>query len=116
MKIEDLKKLVQEIVSEAQRLNAAHTSEKKAPVNYACVFAQSEAEYKELIDLVRRLGTIAQETAMGPVFHIAPLATAAGDLELLKIRRPCPNRPERGDADFTVTDYETFKKTYHGKP
>ena len=35
---------------------------------------------------------------------------------MLKIRRPDPKRPERGDADFTVSDYQTFKKTQLGKP
>ena len=116
MTINDFKKLVQEIVAEARRLSVAYTAEEKAPVNYACVFAQGEAEYQELVDLARTLGPIVQETATGPVFHIAPLATVAGNLELLKIRRPDPKRPERGDADFTVADYENFKKTYLGKP
>jgi hypothetical protein len=111
----DLKKIVQEIVAEAQRLITARTSEGKAPVNYACIFAQSETEYAELIGLAGQMGSIAQKTAMGPVFHIAPLPTAAGNLELLKIRKPCLNRPERGDADFTVADYESFKKTYLGQ-
>ncbi len=116
MIIADLKKLIRKIVSEAQRLSSAHTSEKKAPVNYACIFAQSETEYEELINLARQLGPMVQETAMGPVFHIVPLSTAAGTLELLKIRRPDPKRLERGDADFTVADYESFKKTYLGRP
>jgi hypothetical protein len=116
MEITDLKKLVQEIVTEAQRLSAAYTSEGNAPVNYACVFAHSAAEFDELAILARQLGPMAQETAMGPVFHIAPLQTAAGNLELLKIRRPDAKRLERGDADFTVADYESFKKTYLGKP
>ena len=112
----DLKKRVQEIVNEAHHLNAAHTYARDAPVNYACVFAQSDNEYAELVDLARQLGPIVQETAMGPVFHIASLDTMAGPLELLKIRRPDPKRPERGDADFTVADYEIFKKTYLGQP
>lgn len=116
MTIEKLKKNIQEIVSEAQRLCAAKTCEGKAPVNYACIFSQSEVEYQELVSLACQLGTIVQDTKMGPVFHIAPLTTVAGDLELLKIRRPDPKRKEMGDADFTVADYESFKKKYLGKP
>ena len=78
-----------------------------APVSH------SEAEYEELISLVRRTGaTVAQETAMGPVFQIASVSTEAGDLRLLKIRRPDPKRPERGDADFTLPDYQKFKTAY----
>lgn len=106
---------MQEIVAEAQRLTVARASEVEAPVNYACIFSQSGAEYEELVVLARQLGPIVQETAMGPVFQIAPLATAAGTLELLKIRRPDPKRTEKGDADFTVADFETFKKAHLGQ-
>ena len=116
MKIDELKKLVQEIVAESRRLSAAHTSEHQAPVNYACVFTHSVSEYEEMIKVTRQLGPMVQDTAMGPVFHIPPLSTVAGTLRLLKIRRPDPKRPERGDADFTVADYEKFKKTYLGRP
>jgi len=116
MTIDDLKKLIQEIVAEARGLCAAHTSEMNAAVNYACVFAQSEAEYEKLVNLARQMGPMVQNTPMGPVFHIDPLLTAAGNLELLKIRRPDSKRKEKGDADFTVTDYQSFKKTYLGRP
>jgi len=116
MTIDDLKILVREIVAEARRAVAARTAEANAPVNYACIFAQSAAEYEELVGLTRQLGSIVQETAMGPVFHIMPLATDCGDLRMLKIRRPDPKRREKGDADFTVADYESFKKTHLGQP
>ena len=116
MTLGELKKLTQEIVSEARRLSAAHTNEGDAPVNYACIFAQSQAEYENMVVLAGQLGTVVEGTPMGPVFHITPLPTDAGMLRLLKIRHPDPKRPERGDADFTVSDYQTFKRTYLGKP
>lgn len=116
MTVDELKGLTREIVVEARRLNAAHTYERDAPVNYACIFAQNPAEYEEMINAARQLGPVADDTAMGPVFSIAPLSTDAGTLRLLKVRRPDPKRPERGDADFTVADYDTFKKTYLGQP
>jgi hypothetical protein len=116
MTVDELKKLTQEIVAEARRLSAAHTSAEQAPVNYACVFTQSIAEYEKMVKVARQLGPVAQDTPAGPVFYIPPLSTVAGTLRLLKIRRPDPKRPERGDADFTVADYETFKKTHLGKP
>lgn len=34
----------------------------------------------------------------------------SGTLPLLKIRQPDPTRPERGDADFTLSDYKAFKQ------
>ncbi len=116
MTTDELTALTRQIVADARRLNATHTDQPDAPVNYACIFAQSPAEYDELVKVARQLGPVADDTATGPVFHIPPLSTDAGMLRLLKIRRPDPKRPERGDADFTVSDYGTFKKTYLGKP
>lgn len=127
MKVDELKTLAREIVAESRRLSAARTSGlhgddrghrpvPQAPVNYACIFAQSATEYDELVKAARQLGPVAQETAMGPVFYIAPLPTVAGNLRLLKIRRPDSKRPEQGDADFTVADYASFKKKYLGQP
>ncbi|MBI4094702.1 MAG: hypothetical protein HY435_00725 [Candidatus Liptonbacteria bacterium] len=116
MNPKEFKTLIQIIVAEAAKLRDARTTEHQAPVNYACVFSQSDEEYELLLTVAKQLGKAVQETAMGPVFYIEPLDTVAGDLRLVKIRKPDPKRTERGDADFTVTDYLTFKKTYFGKP
>jgi hypothetical protein len=116
MTVDQLRELVQTIVSESQRLSVAHTKEANLPVNYACIFAQSKDNFELMVSLTKNFGKVVQETAMGPVFRITPLLTDAGPLRLLKIRRPDPERPERGDADFTVSDYEYFKRTYMGKP
>ena len=116
MNPEEFKTLIQLIVAEASKLRDARTTEHGAPVNYACVFSQSEQGYESLLTAVRQLGNAVQETAMGPVFYIEPLNTVAGNLRLVKIRKPDPKRTERGDADFTVADYPTFRKTYFSKP
>lgn len=116
MTIDDIKKITQEIVSRARQLSLKHTNETDAPVNYACIFTQSQSEYEEMLDVASQMGSVVEETSTGMVFHITPLPTDAGDLGLLKIRLPDPKRPERGDADFTVSDYQAFKNTYVGKP
>ncbi|OGN28169.1 MAG: hypothetical protein A3A33_02330 [Candidatus Yanofskybacteria bacterium RIFCSPLOWO2_01_FULL_49_25] len=116
MKHSEFVKMVQDIVKEAHELCDKHTTEKTAPVNYACIFAQSEEEYDTLLACAQELGTIVQEKASGLVFQIRPLDTVAGKLEVLKIRKPDAKRPEQGDADFTVSDYVEFKKAYLGKP
>lgn len=115
MTVESIKNLAREIVAEARKLSTAHTNAGAAPVNYACIFAHSQAEYEEMVTLAGQLGSVVEDTAMGPIFHITPLATEAGILKLLKIRRPDPKRPQRGYADFTVADYKTFKQAYLGK-
>jgi len=116
MNVEDLKALVQEIVKQACKLKDAHITETNATVNYAAIFAQSQQEYEKLLVAVKQIGKIIKETPTGPLFQINPLATVAGKLQLLKIRAPDKTRPERGDADFTITDYPAFKKTYLSKP
>jgi len=116
MDVEQLKELVKDIVAKSKELSSAHISEKQAPVNYACIFTHSTTEFEEIAKLTQELGSIVQETPTGPVFYIAPLETASGTLRLLKIRKPDPKRPERGDADFTIKDYSSFKSLYLGKP
>ena len=115
MTLDTFKNLVQEIVAEAQKLSAAHTDSGNAPVNYSCIFSHSPAEYKEMTALAEQLGSIVQETAMGPIFQIDPIATEAGSLALLKVRKPEARRHQLGYADFTVADYTTFKQTYLGR-
>jgi len=116
MNPKEFKTFIQTIVAESSKLRDTRTVEHGAPVNYACIFSQNEQEYESLLAVARQLGKIVQETAMGPVFYVEPLNTIAGNLRLVKIRKPDPKRTERGDADFTVADYPTFKKTYFGKP
>lgn len=116
MNKEKLEELVQEIVAEAKKLSAKHTDQANAPVNYACVFTQNEDEYVELHKQASKMGRIVQNTEMGPVFQIEPIETTAGSLEVLKVRKPDIKRPERGDADFTVEDYEVFKEKYLKQP
>jgi hypothetical protein len=116
MKLEDLIEITKNIISDAKKLSSLHTDQGNAPVNYACIFTQSQSEYNDLLKLAHQLGSIAEETRMGPVFKIQTIPTEAGPLQILKIRRPDPKRPERGDVDFTVSDYPTFKDKYLNKP
>ena len=112
MDVKNLIKSVQEIVKRANTLKDKHTSEKNAPVNYACVFCQNDEQYNSLVALAQEIGKVVEETPTGPLFHIQPLNTIAGKLQLLKIRKPDATRPELGDADFTVSNYSEFKKKY----
>ncbi len=110
MKIEQLKQFVQEIVKEAKELKDKHTDQINAPVNYACIFSQSQEEYEKLQQLTSKFGKVIKETKSGPLFQIEPLETVAGILKILKIRNPDLTKPEKGDADFTVEDYPKFKE------
>lgn len=112
----ELQTIVQNIVKDAVFLKNKHTDQINAPVNYACIFTHSQNEYELLKNVASQMGTVLKETDKGPLFHITPLITVAGNLKILKIRMPFANRPERGDADFTVHDYENFKKIYLSQP
>jgi len=112
MSTEDLKKLVKEVVEKATTLKNKYIDDKSTPVNYACIFSQSKEEYEELLEVVRKIGKVIQETPSGLLFQIEPLETVSGVLKLLKIRIYDPTRPERGDADFTISDFSEFEKKY----
>lgn len=112
MEPEELKKLVQKIVEESNKLKNKYTSEKDAQVNYACIFCQDENQYQELTKLCENIGNIVEETPTGLIFQIPTLGTIAGKLKLLKIRKPDKTRKELGDADFTISNFAEFKKKY----
>ncbi len=116
MNTEDLKIKVKNIVEKATVLKNKHINDKNTPVNYACIFSQSEGEYKELLEVARKIGKVIKETPTGLLFHIEPLQTVSGILKLLKIRIPDPTRSELGDADFTVFNFSEFEKKYLTKP
>ncbi|MBI1973394.1 hypothetical protein HYS54_01135 [Candidatus Micrarchaeota archaeon] len=112
MNAENLSQFVQMIVEKANNLKNKHTSEKGARVNFACVFCQCEEQYDDLLSATKALGKVVDDTPTGPLFHIRPLDTVAGKLQLLKIRKQDITRPELGDADFTVENYLEFKKNH----
>lgn len=116
MEPEDLKKLIQSIVEEATALKNKHIEYRNTPVNYACIFSQSKEEYEELLEATWKIGKVIQETPSGLLFQIKPLETVSGILKLLKIRIYDPTRPERGDADFTISNFPEFEKKYLSKP
>ncbi len=114
MNIEKFKNVIINIVAQANILKQKFVSD-PAPANYACIFCQSDEEYVTFINLAKQIGKIVQETKTGPLFQIETLQTIAGNLQLLKIREPDSTRPERGDADFTLSNYDEFKKIHLGQ-
>jgi len=112
---EELQKMIQLIVFQASEMKDKHIAEDDSNVNYAAIFSQSDKEYKDLLEAIKEIGEVILDTKTGPLFKITPLDTVAGDLKLVKIRKPDKSRSERGDADFTVDDYDKFKKEFLDK-
>ncbi len=116
MDLTNFEELIKTVVLGSKALKDKYTDEKSAEVNYAAVFCQSDDEYKMLIRVVGKIGKVIDNTPTGPLFHISRIDTVAGTLKLLKIRMPDAARKERGDADFTISDYERFKAKYLSRP
>ena len=110
MEVEDLKKLIEEIVEKSYELVNKHTLERNAQISYASIFAQTAQQYDELHQVIGKVGTIFEVTPSGAIFKIKPLNTIAGPLQLLKIRRADETNSELGDVTFTAENYEELKK------
>ena len=115
MNKQELLFLVQDIVSQAMKLKNIHTDEINAPVNYACIFSQNQKEYLDLLSISDEVFKLIEKMPNGSLYEIASLNTCAGVLRVLKIRQTDITRPERGDADFTVQNYDSFKNMYLNK-
>lgn len=111
-----LNEIINYIVGKSTELKNKFTNAEDAPVEFACIFCQSEEEYKKLTKAIQKLGKVVQDTQSGYVYLLdEPIQTKAGPLKLVKIRKLDPIRKERGDADFN-TDYQKFKELYKGNP
>jgi len=101
------------IIPKTLELNRAYIPDEAVRINYSAIFCQNDEEYERLATEASQLGDVAEDTPTGPLFKLRKsLETLAGPLWLLKIRKPDLTRPQRGDADFTLTNYEAFKKKY----
>ncbi len=112
MNEKDLKDIAKEIVRKATILKDKYTNEKEAPVSYVAIFCQNDGEFKEFTRVVKTFSTVINETPTGVHYRIPPLNTVSGPFEILKIRIPDETRPERGDADYNVENYEEFKEKH----
>ena len=115
MKKDEMIKIIINLVNDACELKNRHTAESNAVVNYACIFPHTDDEYNMYYEVAAEMGSVAKETATGNLFLVDPIPTVAGDLRLVKVRKPDPTRTERGDADFTIKDYDRFKAEMLGK-
>ncbi len=116
MEVVEFKSLVEDVVAKAMKLKDDYTDQKTAKVNYSAIFSHNPGEYAALVEVANEIGKVIDDTPTGPLFHIEALDTCAGQLKLVKVRKPDETRKERGDADFTVSDYDSFKRTYLPRP
>lgn len=111
-----MEELTKKIVKDAEKLKDRFTDQANVPVYYACIFCQSNDEYDSFTKKTHKLGHVVEKRPNSLLFKIYPIDTVAGKLELLRIRQPDETKPERGDADFIVKDYPSFKEKYLKEP
>lgn len=111
-----MEELARNIVKEAEILKDKYTDQKNIPVYYACIFCQTDNEYKEFVEEAYKIGKKVEERPNSLLFRITPIETSAGKLEILRVRQQDEKFKERGDADFVVNDYESFKEKYSNQP
>ncbi len=115
MNIADLENIVNYIVDQGIKATHKNTEEKYLPIDYLGIFTKNDEEFKDLESLVSTLGKLGDKTATqsGSTFLLnKPISTSAGLLNVLKIRKPDPTRPQRGAPDFQIIDYSSFKEKY----
>jgi hypothetical protein len=101
------------IIPKTLEMNHLYVPDELVRINYSAIFCENDAEYEELNKEAAQIGDVVEDTPTGPLYKLhKPLQTLAGPLWLLKIRKPDPTRPQRGDADFTLKDYYSFKEKY----
>lgn len=104
------------IVSRSTELKNKFTNASTAAVEFVCIFCHNEEEYKQFTNSIETVGKVVERTQSGFTYLLdKPIVTVSGPLRLVKIRKPDPQRLERGDADFN-TDYKNFKKRYQRNP
>jgi len=107
---------IKQIAKGITNVKNKYIPEKGLVLDYVTIFAQTDAEFKELVRTSKKLGTQIDEHN-GPVFKFhTPLEFENGVLKIFRIRKPDPERPQIGCGDFKVPDYKKFKKKYlHSK-
>lgn len=111
--METINKILEYIVSKTIELNKTYLPDESVRIDYSAIFCQNTTEYDGFNEKASQIGEIVEDTPTGPLYKFTkPLKTVAGPLWLLKIRKPDITRPQRGDADFTLDDYYSFKEKY----
>lgn len=113
MAVASLLEIINYIVDNTLKLKNKYTDEKSSPIDWVAVFAQNDIEYESFLKKTKSMGKIVESTPTGPIFKLSsPIKTKAGDLFIIKIRKPDKTRLQRGDGDFRLSDYKAFKKRY----
>lgn len=107
----EIEAVVRNIADQSTLLKNKYLRSDYSPIDWICIFCQSETEYKEFIGVVKSLGKVIQDTGMGPIYKLnRPIKTEAGNVVVLKIRKPDKTRTQRGDGDYRIGNFALLKR------
>lgn len=110
-----LEKIMQYIVTRSVELKNKYTDEINAKVEFGDIFSRDDDEYQQLTEIINTIGKVVYPGLTGNIYSIKkPIKTIAGNLYLVKIRKPDDKVRLRGDADFD-TNYPKLKKKYQNQ-
>lgn len=113
MSRKELEKVINYIVKQGLFALKSNANERNVLVNYVAIFSKNKNEYQNIKSILEGLGKeVDRENAKtGRTFLLSEsIRTPAGDLRLVKIRKPDATRPQRGAPDFKIQNYQKFKK------
>ncbi len=115
MNKQDILNLIQYIAIQTVKLKDKYIQDKDLRIDYLTIFSHSDEEFSEMKNIAAFLGEVIDENN-GPVYHLKePIDIPTGELRFLRIRKPDPERPQKGCNDFAVSDFKNFKQKYIGK-
>lgn len=109
------KQLIEYLTAQGVKAIKENTDETEFQIDYVAIFANSDKEFGELLNIIRSLGSEKEigTTKIGSTFLLnEPIQTEAGGVSYVKIRKYDPTRPQRGGPDFRIKNYAEFKKKY----
>lgn len=109
METENISKVVSSVASKSSRL-IEKTLGKRLPIAYLTIFAHGASEYDDLTKQAGELGGRSEANNGLNFLFRKPIETEAGTVSLIRVRQPDPYRSQIGCADFTIENYEEFKR------
>jgi len=111
--MQTINKILEYLISRTLELNKIYLPDEIVKINYAAIFCQNNNEYEVFNQEVSQIGLVIEDTPTGPLYKFnKPIETIIGPLWLMKIRKPYLTHPQRGDIDFTLKDYNSFKEKH----
>lgn len=107
--MKSLDETIQYIIQEGTKLRDKYVPDILMTIDYVCIFSQTDREFDFYNKETSKLGRIAEKTPTGDVYVLDEKYRDKYGTRLIKIRVIDKTRPQRGDVDFAVSDYNKYK-------